>query len=78
MSDADPGRPIALNDALSFLPELALDGERSRRAAHGQAVAAASPTGPIVRLTDDGGLIALAEPAPGGRDLKPVVGFRLN
>jgi tRNA pseudouridine55 synthase len=76
VADADPGRPLALNDALSFLPELALDAERSRRVAHGQAVAATAPSGAIVRLTDDGDLIALGEPHPQDGTVKPVVGFR--
>ena len=30
----------------------------------------------IVRLVDEQGLIALAEPIDGGAALKPVVGFR--
>jgi hypothetical protein len=39
-------------------------------------VPAAAPAGaPIVRLEDERGLIALAEPRPDGV-LKPVVGFR--
>ena len=48
-------------------------GEPARLAAHGRAVdGAASGT---VRLRDESGRIALAEPRPGGT-LKPVVGFR--
>jgi tRNA pseudouridine55 synthase len=76
IADADPGRPLDLNDALGFLPELALDGERGRRAVHGQAIAASAPDGPILRLTDDCGLIALAEPRPEDGTVKPVVGLR--
>jgi tRNA pseudouridine55 synthase len=76
VGDADPGRPLGLNEALSFLPELFLDAERSRRAAHGQAVAAPAPAGPVVRLTDAEGLVALAEPRPADGTLQPVVGFR--
>jgi tRNA pseudouridine55 synthase len=78
VADADPGRRLGLNDALSFLPELALDADLSRRVAHGQAVAAATaaPSGPIVRLTDAGDLIALGEPRPEDGTVKPVVGFR--
>jgi hypothetical protein len=33
------------------------------------------PPAGVVRLTDDEGLIALAEPQPDGA-LKPIVGFR--
>jgi tRNA pseudouridine55 synthase len=89
VADADPERPVALSDALSFLPEVALGGEMARRAAHGVRVDApaasargdAPPAGargdaPVVRLTDADGLIALAEPVDGGAGLKPVVGFR--
>ncbi|MFZ0043272.1 MAG: tRNA pseudouridine(55) synthase TruB, partial [Solirubrobacteraceae bacterium] len=76
---ADPGRPIALNEALAFLPEVRLEGEDARRAGHGSGVVAPespapeSPAG-TVRLTDEEGLIALAEPE--GDALRPVVGFR--
>jgi hypothetical protein len=38
-------------------------------------VAGEAGGGGLVRLRDDGGLIALAEPRPDGT-LKPVVGFR--
>jgi len=76
VGDADPERIVPLLDALSFLPELRLDGDDARRAAHG--VAVPDPTdravGEAVRLTDATGLIALAEPRDG--QLKPVVGFR--
>ena len=80
VADADPQRPVALSEALSFLPEVALDGDTARRAAHGVRVdaPAAGERGDavVVRLTDDDGLIALAEPVDGGAGLKPVVGFR--
>jgi tRNA pseudouridine55 synthase len=84
VADADPGRPVGLSEALGFLPELRLAGEEARRAAHGVRVdmhesRAATPPPPdatIVRLTDDEGLIALAEPVEDGAALKPVVGFR--
>jgi tRNA pseudouridine55 synthase len=84
VADADPERPVGLSEALGFLPELRLAGEEARRAAHGVRVAmhegsAATPPRPdatIVRLTDDAGLIALAEPVDDGAALKPVVGFR--
>jgi hypothetical protein len=40
----------------------------------GEAVAAG--TGGVVRLTDEHGLIALAEPREGASWLKPIVGLR--
>jgi len=74
LADADPQRLIALAEALRFLPEVRLRGEQARRACHGGAVAGEA-TG-TVRLTDDAGLIALAEPRQGTGLLKPVVGLR--
>jgi tRNA pseudouridine55 synthase len=38
VADADPGRAITLNDALSFLPEVRLDSDQARRASHGARV----------------------------------------
>lgn len=76
VADADPERILALPEALGFLPAVHLTGDDARRAAHGVAVPAGDAArGPIVRLEDDHGLIALAEPRDGDR-LKPVVGFR--
>jgi tRNA pseudouridine55 synthase len=84
VADADPERPVGLSAALEFLPELRLSGEEARRAAHGVRVAMPEGGGAtppprdvtIMRLTDDEGLIALAEPVEDGAALKPVVGFR--
>ncbi len=80
VADADPERPVALAEALDFLPEVALTGETARRAAHGvrieAPVAATAGEGAVVRLTDAEGLIALAERVDGGTRIKPVVGFR--
>ena len=73
VADADEQRLIGLDDALSFLPVVELEGDAARKAAHGVTVPGRA-TG-IVRLRDDEGLIALAEPR-GGATLKPVVGFR--
>jgi tRNA pseudouridine55 synthase len=73
VGDADPARLVGMDDALSFLPAVDLDAEAAAKAAHGVTVAGHS-TG-IVRLRDEHGLIALAEPR-GGATLKPVVGFR--
>ena len=66
---------VPLRDALAFLPAVRLAGDDARRASHGVAVPASGPAAPIVRLEDEDGLIALAEPRDGDR-LKPVVGFR--
>jgi tRNA pseudouridine55 synthase len=89
VADADPGRPVALTDALDFMPEVRLDAETARRVAFGQAVDAGerylgvtaegvpeAALAPTVRLTDADGLVALAEPAEDGTALRPVVGFR--
>jgi tRNA pseudouridine55 synthase len=79
VADADPERPLALVDALAFLPELRLEGESARRASHGATVPApaeAPADAPVVRLTDADGLIALAEPGGTPGTVKPVIGFR--
>ena len=76
VAHADPERIVPLNDALAVLPELRLDGEDARKAAHGVAVQERGQAPSLhVRLTDEHGLIAIAEPREGGV-LKPVVGFR--
>ena len=73
VADADEEGIVPLDDALSFLPEVRLEGDGARRAAHGVAITGAAEG--FVRLTDADGLIAIAEPRE--RDLlKPVVGFR--
>jgi tRNA pseudouridine55 synthase len=73
VQDADPARIVPLGAALAFLPERRLEGEEARRAGHGRAVAGEAE-GPV-RLLDDDGLIAIAEPRGDG-ELKPTVGFR--
>jgi tRNA pseudouridine55 synthase len=72
VADADPERIVPLNEALAFLPETRLSGDEARRAGHGVAVPGAADG--TVRLVDERGLIALAEPRAG--QLKPIVGFR--
>ena len=73
---ADAGTFVPLADALAFLPEVRLTGDDARRATHGVAISAAPPAAAeVVRLVDEDGLIALAEPRGDGM-LKPVVGFR--
>jgi tRNA pseudouridine55 synthase len=75
VADADPNRLVSLEEALSFLPVVRLEGDDARRAGHGVAVSAPVPDGAgEVLLVDAGGPIAIAEPQDGG--LKPVVGFR--
>ena len=71
---AEAGRLVPLGDALGFLPAVALGTEDGRRAGHGVAVPGTADAA-VVRLVDDDGLIALAEPRGDGT-LKPVVGFR--
>jgi tRNA pseudouridine55 synthase len=75
VADADEERLVPLAEALAFLPEVPLDGDDARRAAHGVGVRSPVRSPGPVRLTDADGLIALAEPRPDGT-LKPVVGFR--
>lgn len=83
VGEADGQTLIALDDALArFLPEIRLEGEEARRAAHG--VAAVAPVDRPVRLTDGDGLIAVAvprAPAPASGDASrskgvSLVGFR--
>jgi tRNA pseudouridine55 synthase len=75
LEDADPERIVPLVDALSFLPERALDEREADAVRHGRRVAsgAAPPPGPSVRLTAGGELLAIAEPR--GEELQPVVVF---
>jgi tRNA pseudouridine55 synthase len=73
VADASEDRVIGLDDALCFLPALELTGDDARRASHG--VAVPGDAAGTVRLRDDKGLIALAEPREPGL-VKPVVGFR--
>jgi tRNA pseudouridine55 synthase len=73
VADADEERLIPIDEALSFVPAVELTGEDARKAAHG--VAVPGPSHSLVRLRDEHGLIALAEPRADSM-LKPVVGFR--
>jgi tRNA pseudouridine55 synthase len=73
VADASEEAIVPLRDALSFLPEVVLEGDDARRASHGVAIPGAFEG--AVRLSDEQGLIALAEPRGDGT-LKPVVGFR--
>jgi tRNA pseudouridine55 synthase len=75
VSEADPERLIGLGAALAFLPERRLGPEDAVRASHGVAVPGPATAG-VVRLTDSGGLIALAETGAEPGTLKPIVGLR--
>jgi tRNA pseudouridine55 synthase len=75
VADADPERVIGLDEALSFLPAVALDEERARLAAQGAPVPGASGEG-YVRLTDSEGVIAIAEPGRQPGEVKPIVVLR--
>jgi len=74
VSRADPDAIVPLADALSFLAEVRLDGEDARRASHGVAVPGRGDG--VVRLTDEYGLIALADAESHPGLLKPIVGLR--
>jgi tRNA pseudouridine55 synthase len=69
----DAGTLLPINDALDFLPSVQLEPEEARRAGHGVPVPGSAQS--TVRLLDDDGLIALAEPHPDGT-LRSIVGFR--
>jgi tRNA pseudouridine55 synthase len=76
VADADPQRVLALEQALGFLPVVALDADAAWRAGHGQPVAGEAPEGAgEVLLVDADGPVAIAQPREGAV-LKPIVGFR--
>jgi tRNA pseudouridine55 synthase len=72
LEEADPRRVLPLSEALAFMPERALGAEEARLVAHGRPLATAGEEG-AVRLTRDGGVVAVAEPSAG--KLRPVVVF---
>ena len=73
VAGADEERIVPLSDALAFLPEVRLEGDDARKAAHGVAVGGTAEG--HARLTDEHGLIAIGEAREAGH-IKPVVGFR--
>jgi tRNA pseudouridine55 synthase len=73
VDDADPERILSLGQALAFIPAVRLGAEDARRATHGAAVAGTAAG--TVRLEDEAGLIALAQPRA-DEGLKPVVVLR--
>jgi len=63
LEDANPERLVSLAEALAFLPGRALDAEEAKLVSHGRDLAA-DDSGPVssnVRLTHDGGLLAVYE-----------------
>ncbi len=74
VAEADVEALIPLRTALAFLPEVILEGEEARQAGHG--VAVPGEAAGVVRLSDEDGLIALAQPGTQSGTLKPFLGFR--
>ena len=74
VADADPERIVPLLDATGFLPDVVLDADDARRASHGASVPGEAHG--VVRLTDEHGLIALAEADKRPGLLKPIVVLR--
>ncbi|MBN1530533.1 MAG: tRNA pseudouridine(55) synthase TruB [Thermoleophilaceae bacterium] len=73
LEDADPEKIVPLERALAFLPERALSGDEAAAVRHGRRLAAGRAAEPVLRLTHDGVLIAVAEPR--ADELQPVVVF---
>jgi tRNA pseudouridine55 synthase len=71
--EADPDHPLGRDEAREFPAGVTLDAETARRATHGASVPGSAAG--VVRLTDSGGLVGLAEPIE-GELLKPVVVLR--
>jgi tRNA pseudouridine55 synthase len=72
--------PVALAEAVSFLPEVHLDAEQGRRVGLGQRLELSAQPAPAVRILDPDGLVALGElregETPGRSLLAPTVGLR--
>jgi tRNA pseudouridine55 synthase len=78
LDDADPERLVPLRDALAFLPERLLTAEEAATVRNGRRVAAGESATGATRLTHEGELLAIAEPAVGDTpagELQPVVVF---
>lgn len=76
VTDADPGRLLPLEQALSFLPELRLGPELARRVRHGARIPHDELPEGILRVVDGEGLIALARAEPAAGQLSPIVVLR--
>jgi tRNA pseudouridine55 synthase len=70
---ADESKLVPLADALSFMPERALDEAEARLVRHGGAIENGAPPAPEepVRLTTGGELVGIGEPREG--KLRPIV-----
>lgn len=85
VQDANHGRVLAIDEALTFMRTATLEPDAAKAATHGRPVepgtlreaAWEGPNGPPeeILLVDGDGAIAIARRDEGGR-LKPVVGFR--
>ena len=73
---ADPDRIVSLEEALDFLPEVRLDPAAAQGMGHGRAAELEDAPAGVVRVSDQQGLIALAEAVPGSGRLTPVVVLR--
>jgi tRNA pseudouridine55 synthase len=73
VEDARGDRIVPLGDALSFMPERALDEGEAVAVRHGRRVAAGGHPAEHVRLVHKDELVAIAEPR--GHELQPVVVF---
>jgi tRNA pseudouridine55 synthase len=73
LEHADDERIMPLGEALSFLPERALEESEAMAVRHGRRVAAGADPAAHVRLVHAGELLAVAEPR--GDELQPVVVF---
>jgi tRNA pseudouridine55 synthase len=70
LADADPDRVVPLDEALDFLPAVAVDDDAAELVSHGVAVPGAAD-GEAIRLTSGGRLIAIARSE--GSLLKPYL-----
>jgi tRNA pseudouridine55 synthase len=70
LEQASEDRLMPLEEALHFLPELALDGDEAKRVAHGVALQRRAGEGPV-RLTHGDRLVAIGEPR--GEVVRPSV-----
>lgn len=66
-----PPRELAVEELMSFLPEVELDPEAAKRVGHGASVAGGATVAGRVRLTHEGRLMAVAR--PDGENLRPEV-----
>jgi tRNA pseudouridine55 synthase len=64
---------IPLRDALAFMPERILSGEEAAAVRNGRRIQAHGDVAGPLRLTDEGQILAIAEPMAG--ELQPVVVF---